>query len=60
MVKNLKVSLLSSLFDPKFKTYPLEAITSSLVNDIGISERHFQIFEELEMSSFSILLHCRK
>jgi len=37
-----------------------EVINSSLVIDVGISEHYFQIFEELEMSSFSILLHCKK
>ena len=59
-VKNLEVSLMSSVVDPEFKTYPLEVITSSLVADIGISEHYFQIFEQLELSPFSILLHCRK
>ncbi|KAF9792210.1 hypothetical protein BJ322DRAFT_1102725 [Thelephora terrestris] len=35
-------------------------ITSSLIIDIGISQDYFQIFDELQLSSFSILLHCRK
>jgi len=37
-----------------------EVINSSLAIDVGISKHYFQIFEELEMSSFSILLHCGK
>jgi len=51
---------MSSVVDPEFKTYPLEAITSSLVVDIGTPEHYSQIFEQLELSPFSILLHCRK
>jgi len=42
------------------ENHPFKAINSSLVIDVGISEHYFRIFEELEMSSFSILLHCRK
>lgn len=60
LVKNPEVSPMSSVVDPEFKTYPLEVMTSSLVADIGISEHYFQIFEQLELSPFSILLHCRK
>ena len=46
--------------DAELKTYPFEAITGSLILDIGISQHYFQIFEELQLSCFSILLHCRK
>jgi hypothetical protein len=60
LVKHLEVSLLPPIIDPEFITHPLEVVTSSLVVSIGISEHHFKIFEELELSSFSILLHCRK
>ena len=44
----------------ELKTIRSEAITSSLIIDIGVPQRYFQIFEELELSCFSILLHCRK
>lgn len=40
--------------------YPLEAITGSLIMDVGISQDYFQIFEELQLTKFSILLHCRR
>lgn len=48
------------VIDAELKTYPLEVITSSLITDVGISQHYFQIFEELQMSCFSVLLHCRK
>lgn len=35
-------------------------VTGSLIADIGVSQDHFQIFEELQISSFSILIHCRR
>ncbi|KAF9651535.1 hypothetical protein BDM02DRAFT_3154328 [Thelephora ganbajun] len=35
-------------------------ISSSLIADVGISQHYFQIFEDLQMTCFSILLHCRK
>ena len=35
-------------------------ITDSLAQQIGISEEQYQIWVELEMVQFSILLHCRK
>lgn len=60
LVKSLEVSLLSSVLDAKAQTHPLEAINGSLITDIGVSQHHFQIFEEMELSSFSILLHCRR
>ena len=41
------------------ETYQLKAITNSLIMDIGISQDHFQIFEELQLTGFSTLLHCR-
>ena len=47
------------LADAELKTDPLEAITGSLITDVGISQHYFQIFEELQMSCFSILIHCR-
>ncbi len=28
--------------------------------DIGISEKDFLIWEELQLSAFSILMHCRQ
>lgn len=44
----------------RVETYPLEAITNSLIIDIGITQEYFQIFEELQLTSLSILLHCRR
>lgn len=61
--KSLEVSRTASVIDvvgAEWKTYPPEAITGSLVANIGISQHYFQIFEELQLSCFSILLHCRK
>ena len=58
--RNLEVSAVSLLLTLSEQTIHSEAITSSLIIDIGVSQQYFQIFEELEMSRFSILLHCRK
>jgi len=38
----------------------LTLITDSVAQQIGISEEQYQIWVELEMVQFSILLHCRK
>jgi len=35
-------------------------VTNSLVQDIGIPEHNYKILEELQVSTFSVLLHCRK
>ncbi|KAI0796933.1 hypothetical protein C8Q75DRAFT_802600 [Abortiporus biennis] len=35
-------------------------LTSDVVQQIGISEREFAIFTELELAAFSVLLHCRR
>lgn len=44
----------------RVETCPLEAITNSVIFDIGVSQDHFDIFEELQLTNVSILLHCRK
>ena len=48
------------LLNVELNPYLLEAIAGSLITDVGISQRYFAIFEELQLSCFSILLHCRK
>lgn len=53
-------SKLSGLLLNQVETHQLEAITDTLIVDVGVSQKYFQIFEELQLSSFSILLHCRK
>lgn len=35
-------------------------VTNGLVQQIGINEEQYQIWIELEMAQYSILLHCRK
>jgi len=35
-------------------------ITNSLVHQIGITEKQYETWVELEMAQFSILLHCRE
>ncbi|KAK0505255.1 hypothetical protein EDD18DRAFT_329876 [Armillaria luteobubalina] len=36
------------------------SLPETLILDIGISEEDFFIWEELQMSAFSILMHCRR
>jgi hypothetical protein len=59
LAKSQEVSC-SLLLNAELNTCLLEAITGSLITDVGISQRYFAIFEELQLSCFSILLHCRK
>jgi len=35
-------------------------VTNSLVQQIGITEKQYEIWIELEMAQLSILLHCRE
>ena len=35
-------------------------ITDSLVQELGVPEETYQILQELQLSAFSILLHCRR
>lgn len=35
-------------------------LSQSLIHDIGMSEKDYHIWEELQMSAFSILMHCRQ
>lgn len=37
-----------------------EAISGLLVQQIGVDERQYAIWEEMELSQLSVLLHCRK
>lgn len=39
---------------------PSLAISGLLVQQIGIDERQYAIWEEMELSQLSVLLHCRK
>jgi hypothetical protein len=36
------------------------AISGLLVQQIGVDERQYAIWEEMELSQLSVLLHCRK
>jgi hypothetical protein len=36
------------------------AVTSEFVQMLGISEKEYQQFEELQMAVFSTLIHCRE
>ncbi|KAG2123275.1 hypothetical protein DEU56DRAFT_830093 [Suillus clintonianus] len=36
------------------------AISGLLVQQIGVDEKQYAIWEEMELSQFSVLLHCRK
>jgi hypothetical protein len=38
----------------------LSVITDVLVQQIGISEKQYETWVELQMVEFSVLLHCRK
>jgi bacterioferritin-associated ferredoxin len=38
----------------------LLAINSSLAEGIGLSQEQFALLSELELSTFSVLVHCRK
>jgi len=37
-----------------------QAITNALILQVGIEEKHYSIYEELQLTSFGILLHCRQ
>lgn len=38
----------------------LIVISDALIRQIGINEEEYAIFEELQISAYSIMLHCRK
>jgi hypothetical protein len=40
--------------------YVLQVVTNLLVQQIGISEKQYETWVELEMVEFSVLLHCPK
>ncbi|KAK0202721.1 hypothetical protein DFS33DRAFT_1385094 [Desarmillaria ectypa] len=64
----LRQHLLTTLYDHRFPVFcptcidgdKKSILSETLVLDIGIPEKEYCIFEELQMSAFSILLHCRQ
>ncbi|KAK0225419.1 hypothetical protein IW262DRAFT_685776 [Armillaria fumosa] len=64
----LRQHILTTLHDHRFPVLcPLctdgetkTSLPETLILDIGISEEDFLIWEELQMSTFSILMHCRR
>lgn len=38
----------------------MTAVDYSVVTQIGITEEEYRIFEELQISAYSVLIHCRK
>ncbi|KAK0467153.1 uncharacterized protein EV420DRAFT_1507489 [Desarmillaria tabescens] len=64
----LRQHLLMKLHDHRFPVFcPVctdgnkkSILSETLVLDIGVPEKEYRIFEELQMSAFSILLHCRQ
>ncbi|PBK72468.1 hypothetical protein ARMSODRAFT_954173 [Armillaria solidipes] len=64
----LRQHLLTTLNDHRFPVFcPVctdgdkkSILSETLVLDIGVPEKEYRIFEELQMSAFSILLHCQQ
>ncbi|PBK95367.1 hypothetical protein ARMGADRAFT_926243 [Armillaria gallica] len=64
----LRQHILTTLHDHRFPILcPLcmdgktrTSLPETLILDIGISEKDFLIWDELQMSAFSILMHCRR
>ncbi|PBK99567.1 hypothetical protein ARMGADRAFT_1008100 [Armillaria gallica] len=64
----LRQHLLTTLHDHRFPVFcptctdgdKKSILSETLVLDIGIPEKEYRIFEELQMSAFSILLHCQQ
>jgi protein tyrosine phosphatase (PTP) superfamily phosphohydrolase (DUF442 family) len=36
------------------------AITFELIHQLGVSERDYQAYEEMELAGHSVMMHCRK
>ncbi|KAK0489056.1 hypothetical protein IW261DRAFT_1390486 [Armillaria novae-zelandiae] len=64
----LQQHLLTTLHEHRFPVFcptctdgdKKSILPETLVLDIGIPEKEYRIFEELQMSAFSILLHCKQ
>ncbi|KAK0446847.1 hypothetical protein EV421DRAFT_2079488 [Armillaria borealis] len=64
----LRQHLLTTLHDHRFPVFcptctdgdKKSILSETLVLDIGIPEKEYRVFEELQMSAFSILLHCQQ
>lgn len=64
----LRQHVLTTLHDHRFPVFcPLctdgntkSVLSQSLIHDIGMSEKDYHIWEELQLSAFSILMHCRQ
>ncbi|KAK0217806.1 hypothetical protein IW262DRAFT_1093833 [Armillaria fumosa] len=64
----LRQHLLTTLHEHRFPVFcptctdgdKKSILPETLVLDIGIPEEEYRIFEELQMSAFSILLHCKQ
>ncbi|KAK0505261.1 hypothetical protein EDD18DRAFT_1128361 [Armillaria luteobubalina] len=64
----LRQHVLTTLHDHRFPVFcPLctdgkrrSVLSQSLIHDIGMSEQDYHIWEELQLSAFSILMHCRQ
>ncbi|KAK0194944.1 hypothetical protein F5146DRAFT_924419 [Armillaria mellea] len=63
----LREHVLTTLHDHRFPVCcPLctdgnrrSVLSQSLIHDIGMSEQDYHIWEELQLSAYSILMHCR-
>lgn len=55
-----------SMFTNKFQSFVLILIrvvivvTSFMVETVGMNEKTYRVFEELQLSEYSIILHCRE
>lgn len=38
----------------------IAVISDGIIRDIGVSEEEYDVFEQLQLVSFSVLLHCRQ
>ena len=56
----LAVSPLASQSGGESNLRLLTVLNNELMQQIGLSEEEFATFVELEMASFSILMHCRR
>lgn len=50
----------STLHDQRIDTYFAPVITDALIHQIGITDKLYKIWDELQMVQFSIIIHCRK
>lgn len=38
----------------------VSAITDALILQVGINDKQYELYVELQMASFGILIHCRQ